>query len=238
MRDELGNYRIGEFVTIFAAGVLAAVLGAVVAAPMGTLATVIASLMAQQVGHLAAIFLIARSKNRSLDTLGFDVRPGDVRFAALGVALQIALAIVFDPLTRLLVGEGPVQSLDPILRQADGAASRWALGIGIAFLAPVTEELMFRGVLLYRVVRTRGRTVGLAVSTLVFAVLHAASLGGDSAERMLRAAAVALPQLFLVGIVLGRQALRHGRLGPPIFTHIGFNLLAVIYLISGMTFGA
>ena len=238
MRDELGNYRIGEFVAIFAAGVLAATLGAVVASPLGTLAIVIASLLAQQVGHLAAIFLIARSKNRSLETLGLDVRPADVRFAALGVALQLALAIVFDPLTRWLVEDGPVQSLDPILREANTTASRWALGLGIAFLAPVTEELMFRGVLLYRVVRTRGPMVGLLVSTLVFAVLHSASLGGDSAEMMLRAAAVALPQLFLVGIVLGRQALRHGRLGPPIFTHIGFNLVAVIYLISGVTFGS
>jgi membrane protease YdiL (CAAX protease family) len=238
MRDELGNYRIGEFVAIFAAGVLTAVLGAVVASPFGALAVVIASLMAQQVGHLTAIFLIARSKGLRLDTLGLDVRPGDVRFAALGVALQIGLAIVFDPLTRWLIEDGPVQSLDPILRQADTTASRWALGLGIAFLAPVTEELMFRGVLLYRMVRTRGPMVGLIVSSIVFAVLHSASLGGDSAENMLRAAAVALPQLLLVGIVLGRQALRHGRLGPPIFTHIGFNLLAVVYLISGLTIGS
>jgi membrane protease YdiL (CAAX protease family) len=235
MRDELGNYRIGEFLVVLASGVLAAVLAALIAAPFGMLATVIASLLAQQIGHLTALTVIARSRKPAFESLGLDVRPGDIRFVALGVGLQIGLALAFEPLTRRMIQDGPAQSLDPILAGADSTASRWALGLGIAFLAPVTEELIFRGVLLYRMVRSRGPVMGLVVSSLVFAILHTASLSGDSAANLLRAAAVALPQLFLVGLVLGGLAVRTARLGPSIFTHVGFNLVAVIYLMSGQT---
>jgi membrane protease YdiL (CAAX protease family) len=34
-----------------------------------------------------------------------------------------------------------------------------------------------------------------------------------------------------MGLVLGYLTLRHDRLGPAIFTHAGFNLLAAIVLL-------
>ena len=40
-----------------------------------------------------------------------------------------------------------------------------------------------------------------------------------------------MPQLFIVGIVLAWVTLRNGRLGPAIFIHSGFNLLAALVLL-------
>jgi len=45
------------------------------------------------------------------------------------------------------------------------------------------------------------------------------------------ASAVVLPQLFIVGVVLAWVTVRSGRLGPAIFIHSGFNLLAAVVLL-------
>ena len=68
----------------------------------------------------------------------------------------------------------------------------------------------------------------MVLTSLVFAAFH--TLGLDP-ERLLQAAAVVLPQLFLVGLVLAWITLRTGRLGPAIFIHSGFNLLAALVFL-------
>lgn len=215
------------------AGVFAAILATIAASPLGLMGSVIAGLLAQQIGHLATLGWVARSKRLGLESFGFDIRGSDVRFAGLGVALQIALAVAFAPLTRLLLPEGSPQVLDPIISDARSLPTRLALGFAVALLGPVTEELLFRGALLFRLTRTRTMAFGLVVSSLVFSLLHIVSLNADTAGQFVRAAGAALPQLFLVGLVLGWLAIRNGRLGPSIFTHIGFNLLGVIFILAG-----
>jgi membrane protease YdiL (CAAX protease family) len=68
----------------------------------------------------------------------------------------------------------------------------------------------------------------MIITALVFAVFH---LLGLDPERLLPAAAVVLPQLLIVGLVLAWVTLRTKRLGPAIFIHSGFNLLAAIVLL-------
>ncbi len=68
----------------------------------------------------------------------------------------------------------------------------------------------------------------MVTTALVFSVFH---LLGLDPTRMLQAAAVVLPQLFIVGLVLAWLTLRTGRLGPAIFVHSGFNLLAAVVLL-------
>jgi membrane protease YdiL (CAAX protease family) len=66
------------------------------------------------------------------------------------------------------------------------------------------------------------------VTALVFAAFH---IIGLDPSRLLAASAVVLPQLFIVGVVLAWVTLRTNRLGPAIFMHSGFNLLAAIVLL-------
>jgi membrane protease YdiL (CAAX protease family) len=94
-------------------------------------------------------------------------------------------------------------------------------------LAPVTEELTFRGVLLKTQSHRSPRMI-MVITALVFTVFH---LLGLDPSRMLSAAAVVLPQLFIIGLVLAWVTLRTKRLGPAIFIHSGFNLLAAIVLL-------
>lgn len=185
----------------------------------------LASFAGQFVGTLGVLWLVARNRQLGFESLGLDIRPGDFLYVGLGVGLQIAIAILFIPLQNLLVPEGEAsQELTEMFGQLDTAAARIAMIAIATFLAPLGEELMFRGVLL-RALAHRSRTAILAVTSLVFATFH---LAGTSS---VGAGVLVFLQIFLVGLVLAHLTLRHDRLGPAIFVHSGFNLLASLILL-------
>lgn len=68
----------------------------------------------------------------------------------------------------------------------------------------------------------------MVVSAAIFAAVH---LTGLDASQLLRSAAVFLPPLFLLGLILAWLTQRHGRLGPAIFLHSGWNLLSAFVLL-------
>lgn len=186
---------------------------------------VILSLVGQYVGHVAVIWLISRSRSLDADSLGFDLRPADALYVGVGVALQIGLALLFVPVQELLLPEGETaQDVAAVLQELTTPLGRIAAVVMTTLVAPLVEELMFRGVL-HRAMEGRSRRVILAVGALVWAAFHL--LGVASAN----AGILVFAQVFVVGLVLGHLALRHGRIGPSIFVHAGFNLLAAIFLL-------
>ncbi len=84
----------------------------------------------------------------------------------------------------------------------------------LIFVTPLVEEYAFRGVLL-NVLSKYGKTFGLYASALVFALAHM------SFAEMIPA--------FVMGIQLGKTALRYKNIVPSIFIHILFN--ALIYAL-------
>jgi hypothetical protein len=140
----------------------------------------------------------------------------------------LALALVFLPLTLLLFPEGEsAQQIGTALTGLETTAARVAAIVTAVVIAPVTEELTFRGVLL-KSLGERSRRSIMVVTALVFSMFH---LLGLDPSNLLRAAAVVLPQLFIVGMILAWVTLRSRRLGPAIFLHSGFNLLAAVVLL-------
>jgi hypothetical protein len=183
-------------------------------------------LAGQYVGHLGVLWLLSRAKSNP--DLGFSIETGDIRYLGLGLLLQLVLAIVFLPLTTYFFPDGEsVQEVGSALAGLESTAARVAAVLVAVVVAPVTEELTFRGVLL-KAMGNRSRTTIILVTSLVFASFHV--LGLDPA-RFLEAGAVVLPQLFIVGMALAWVTLRTNRLGPAIFMHSGFNLLAAIVLL-------
>jgi membrane protease YdiL (CAAX protease family) len=149
-------------------------------------------------------------------------------YVGLGLVLQIALAIAFLPLSNLLFPDGrPQQEVADIIASADTLAVQVALVVAAVLLGPVTEEVMYRGILL-KALETRGRVFAMIVTAAVFALVH---VPGLSTERLLAAAAVYLPPLFILGLVLARLTQRTGRLGPAILLHSGWNLLSALVLL-------
>jgi len=88
--------------------------------------------------------------------------------------------------------------------------------ITTTFLAPIFEEIVFRGVLLPVLARDFGIVFGILMSSFIFALAHL-SLGE-------------FPPLFVLGIGLGVTRLLSGRLGSSVIMHSLWNGLTFLNL--------
>jgi hypothetical protein len=212
--------------------ILGGFLGASVFAALGIAADndemfVVLALTSQYIGHLFVLWLLNRSKPRN--SLGFEVRGRDSVYIFAGLGLQMGLYILFLPLVIILFPEGgTAQEVADVIVGLESDGARLMSLLVAVLLAPVTEELAFRGVLI-KALGERSRRTLIVVSAAVFSLIHILGLSPDN---LLAAAAVVLPRLFIVGAVLAWVTLRSGRLGPAIFLHSGLNLLAALVLLS------
>ena len=81
--------------------------------------------------------------------------------------------------------------------------------------------------MLIAALRHRGDQFAILVSAGVFSAVHIVTL----TPPLLASAVLVLPMMFVLGIVLARMAVRSGRLGPSIMTHMGFNALTALLLL-------
>ena len=118
--------------------------------------------------------------------------------------------------------EAPAQDVVVSAAGAIGALDRVFVALGLIVLGPIAEEVVFRGVLLRAFERTGSRRRAVALSSGCFAGLHLIDPN----------ALVAVPMLFVLGLVLGTQVIRTGRLGRAVAIHAGFNAVTVVVLFS------
>lgn len=167
---------------------------------------------------LAVPYAVTRWKGRGIVAdLGVRARWADAGGAVAGALLQVpGLALLYWPLLHLLgksmddVGERAISLTD----RAEGAVGVLLLVLIVGVLAPVFEEIFYRG-LLQRALLKRGLppVAAIGVSSLVFGASHLELLQ--------------LPGLVAAGALFGYLAHRFDRLGPAIAAHVGFNLVAV-----------
>ncbi len=104
------------------------------------------------------------------------------------------------------------------LEDLTGGPIGWTL-FSLALVAPATEELLFRGLLLRGFARRYGTGAGLVLSSALFALFHLNLWQ-------------ALPA-FLAGLYLGRVFLATGSLVPSLLVHGLFNGLPVTLAALG-----
>jgi membrane protease YdiL (CAAX protease family) len=113
------------------------------------------------------------------------------------------------------------QELVDMLVQADSPAFVLLMLVLAVVVAPVTEELIFRGGL-FRFLRTRTpRAVALLLPAALFASLHANL-------------AAFLP-LMVLGVIFSLAYERTGSLAVPIVAHALFNLNTIVLVLAGIT---
>lgn len=189
----------------------------------GTL--LILGLAGQYTGWLGSFWLLRRKRTQSV---GFDVQPWDALYLGIGLLLPIVLGVVISPLARRLFPDGgPPQEVAEALAEIDTPIAQMLSVLAAVVITPISEELLHRGVLL-KAIAHRSRRFVMVVTAAVFVLVHVTGL---DPERPLASAAVVLPPIFLLGLVLAWLTLRHRRLGPAIFVHSGWNLLAVLVLL-------
>jgi membrane protease YdiL (CAAX protease family) len=149
-----------------------------------------------------------------------------------GAALQfIVIPELYVPLARY-IPHFTRQFSRPAKRIAGASqhgSALLVLFLFVAVLAPIVEEIFFRGLLMRSLERLSSPAGKIASS--VVPVIGSAILFGLAHYELLQ-----LLGLVVVGLVLAWFALKTGRLGPGIITHMTFNaiaLAATAHLLSG-----
>lgn len=221
-------FTVGDFVLVVVAGFAGVFVTALAFAGTETGVLLVASLFGQYGGHLLGLWTVVRRRRSSFGALGLHVEASDGIYVFAGVALQILVALVFVPVAEWIGADESSQALAQQIPNIGGTVLQAGLVLNVALIAPVTEEVMFRGLLPRILQRRMGRGISFAVAALVFALFHLLGVTGDN---LLQSFVLLVPQLFLVGLVLGWQTMRRRRLGTAIFLHSGFNLVAVLALL-------
>jgi membrane protease YdiL (CAAX protease family) len=163
--------------------------------------------------------------------------PADIGFRRAGWARDLGrgAAAGFTGLAVGLAACALAGALTAELRYAPAKTVRKALlGAGAATAIGIGEEALFRGVLLRRLGRDAGTGAGVALTTLLYAGVHAIGKGGKQETSvgagMERTRALfapladgkALPEMLglaLLGLLLAVARLRSGSLWVPIGVH-------------------
>ena len=183
-------------------------------------------LPAQQLTIVLAVVGVSRLKGqRSMaGDFGFRLRLRDAPFLIIGTVLEVGLTLALVPILHLDPSVKNQELLNDLDRHRD-AATIVLFVIGAVILAPLVEELLFRGVLLRALLRKVDPAVAVLVSAVIFALVH--YIGDPNTLPF-------LPALAGLGAVLAVTALRTGDLSASIFIHAGFNLTTtILFLASG-----
>jgi hypothetical protein len=169
---------------------------------------------------LLFIFLLVRTK--SDESFGKAVQWSWPSVTAPAfVAGGMILALVVDGLARFL----PIPKslpMDTFFHDASSAYMMAAFGIT---LAPLLEELFFRGLLFPLLRRSYGVVVGVLLTALAFAAIHGAQLGYAWAPVL---------SIFVVGVVFTLVRLRTNSVAASFLMHCGYNfaLFAALWIAS------
>ena len=174
---------------------------------------------------LSAWWFCIHRNGATLGSMGF-VRPGWGALAAmfpLSLGLLIANGVLVLITSAVLGGvENPQR--DVLAPQGVLSTDSFVLlFVLIAIIAPVGEELMFRG-MLYRYLRAkRGVAFGVALSAALFALAHVIP--------------VLIPALFALGIVLAVVVERSSSIYPAIVLHALNNGISLVILYAASSRG-
>lgn len=169
-------------------------------------------------GGLPIWFAVTKGKGVVAD-LGLRMKAIDVPVGlAIGVACQLLLVPLVYLILRPLLG---VEDVSAAARELTDRATD-PLSIVLVFLivgigAPIAEEIYFRGMAQRIFGRRLKPTWAILAAAAFFAATHLQPLQ--------------FPALLAFGVILGVLAWRSGRLGPAIWAHLGFNVVAAAGLL-------
>jgi membrane protease YdiL (CAAX protease family) len=137
------------------------------------------------------------------------------------VVLGVLLAIIMQTASTVL----PVPKQLPIDQFFADTVSAYMLAIFGVTLAPLMEELYFRGFLYPVLARRLGMPVSVAITSLTFALIHESQLGHAWGPMLL---------LFFVGVALTMARVHTGSVATSFLIHVGYNstLFTVMYFVT------
>ena len=228
----LGGFVGGQILSVVILSVMAAAnghgkdLSVLVGEAVPPAWVVIGGLVGLWIGFGAAVVTASkwRGTGRVAADMGLVVRRFDpVVGVVVGVVGQLGLVeLIYLPFEHLDPGlskqlEQPAKHLTGGFPGVDLAV----IAVLTVVVVPVIEELFFRGLVLRSLLRLfgpAGRIMGPVAAVTVTGILFG----------LAHAELVELAGLVAFGIVLSVLAYRYRRLGPSIFAHATFNLIAIL----------
>jgi uncharacterized protein len=175
-------------------------------------------LLVQQLIVIALTLLVGLRAPGPVATFALARPTAGLRAYAAGIGLIAAFQVVATSLEFLFVPQDMVRDLKPFLELARGPL--WLFGLVVIGLgAPLSEELLFRGLLLPALAKSRlGFPAAAVVTSALWTSLHASySLTG-------------LLEVFIAGLLFAWLLWRTGSLRVTMVCHGLYNALIVLGL--------
>ncbi|MCZ7526851.1 MAG: CPBP family intramembrane metalloprotease [Acidimicrobiia bacterium] len=181
------------------------------------------ALVVQSAAILAVLVAVSRTKGRRRLRLDFGlvVRPRDAAWLALGGLFGLLTNVLLLPIVHLADLDESPQEVTRRLEDAAGLELAF-FALAVVAVAPVVEELLFRGALQRALQRRTSPGRAVFAAAVLFGAVHLTDPGSYPV----------LPGLVGLGIVTGVVAVRSGDLSRPILLHAGFNLLTVLGVLA------
>ncbi|MBZ0121464.1 MAG: CPBP family intramembrane metalloprotease [Sandaracinaceae bacterium] len=153
------------------------------------------------------------------DALELRRAPAVTILLALGAgsALQFPLHEIANLVAHLVPSLAPSVPEQHAMRQAieiDGWRQALTVPFAIVAVPAISEEIFFRGLLLPGLGRRYGHAIGIALSSILFGLIHVAP--------------IAIVYATVAGVLLGLVRRWTGSLWPPIALHGAFNAVPVM----------
>ena len=148
-------------------------------------------------------------------TLGFN--NSDAKGLLLGASV-VLIGIAAASLYNLIITEMGAGSPSSLPSDFVGTWYNWAmLGLFAIVVAPVAEELFFRGFMLPGISKRLGKGWGIVISAFIFSLVHLKP--------------GALVPIFLLGLLLAWLYIKSKSIWPCIFAHFTYNSIAFVIMI-------
>lgn len=159
-------------------------------------------------------------EHRNLSALGFAPTPRRLRLAGLGFLLGAGYLSVFYLVEAALVHA-------PYHLNPDYSSKALLKAIWYVFKSVLFEELLFRGALLYILIRRIGPSKAVLLSAIAFGIYHWFTIGFGKPVQM----AYIFLTMGLAGYAFARAFEKTGTILLPFALHFGFNV-AIMILFS------
>lgn len=212
----------GDLLTLLGVFIVATVLGSLltgVLQKIGSVSVGFGAFLGYVIQFsLVIIFGLFQRKIRSpkgTRLLKFGLAKLDFVIILWGTIMVLATGVVIEPLLNLF----PKTYLDRLGNIM--AAGGWMMFTSIV-IAPIMEEILFRGILQDALMRKYGVFVGILIASAVFGIVHLIP------QQVVNA--------FMIGIVLGYIYYRTGALLPVILIHCINNAISYFtWMLNGET---
>ncbi len=209
---------LGYLLALVAAAITSGVVGLVTLDADGPL-----TILGGQVGLWAGfvgVVAFARSRPgapRHVGALHSEIHPRDVAGLVVGVATQLVLLpLLYLPFRSWFDEDDLSGPAEDLLADFNGILLV-LMGVGVVLIAPIVEELFFRGLLLGTLRERWGTLAAVIGSSVFFGATHFQPLQ--------------FAGLTAAGLVFAAAVVKTGRLGTAIAVHVGFNATTFAALV-------